>query len=550
LRLEPFDDERVIAWLGIWNRVNAANFAAARLEPLSPETVLHHRDLTGQPLLLLMLALYDADRNALQRLGSDLSAHELYEQLLRSFALREITKHRAGLPDRELHAAVENELRRLSVVGFAMFNRATQWVTEADLERDLAALQICGPVGPGAAAGMRAPLAEAELTLGRFFFIHRARASQDETPFQTYEFLHATFGEYLVARLTWQALNDLGARDAASSMSFGAGPAEDDLLRALLSFQPLSSRAPVIDFLRQMASAARPELRTLLIRRYRTVNHTPPGLRYADYRPQAPSEPARYATYAANLLLLCLSCDAGGVRGSELYPDQPDPVDAWHSQTLLWRALLTTDGWTSLVDAIDLTRVWRDDKRDIELTLDGRHLEATLDPAWTFNRLERPRSLVMQDLSFRQLRRKSHFQCSVLDDMVHHALEPLDEVPAPLLNSFVSGKNQATASAAHILADLWANPSAATMLRTLELLETELPWSAETYFYVLSALLDRAGTEAAESPALAHTIHKRLIAAEPLADDVRAQRRITEWAAGALSLTEADIRRPPAPDAE
>ncbi|MBB4740621.1 hypothetical protein BJY16_004080 [Actinoplanes octamycinicus] len=542
LRLEPFDDERVALWLDIWNRVNAANFAAAGLRPLAPEVVLQHRDLTGQPLLLLMLALYDADRNALQRAGSDLRATELYEQLLRSFALREIGKHRPGLPDREVRAAVENELRRLSVVAFAMFNRSVQWVTEADLDRDLAALQICGPAGPGAAAGMRAALPEAELTLGRFFFIHRARALPDETAFPTYEFLHATFGEYLVARLTWQVLTDLAARDAASSMSFNAGPAEDDLMRALLSFQPLSARGPILDFLDQMAGTAdadrRQSLRELLVRLYRAVNHTPPGIRYADYRPQSPSEPARYATYAANLLLLALCCDRL-VLGSELYPAPPDPVDDWHSQTLLWRALLTVDGWTSLVAAIGLSRVEVDGRRDLRLSLHG-FTEVTFEPEWIFE--EHGDALLMPDLSLDQIRQKAYFQCSVLDDMVHHAVQPLNKVPASLVNSFVRVGRAEMASAAHLLVDFWANPSAGTAQRVADLLTAGLPWSGTTYRYVLSALLDRLRAGRTVSPEAAGKIFQQLVEAPAMAD-AGAQQTLSEWARRELSLTEEDIRR-------
>ncbi|GGR33757.1 hypothetical protein GCM10010168_60000 [Actinoplanes ianthinogenes] len=544
LRLEPFDDERVAAWLDIWNRTNAANFAAARLQPLTPETVLRHRGLTGQPLLLLMLALYDADRNALQRAGADLRATELYEQLLRSFALREIGKHRPGLPERELHAAVENELRRLSVVAFAMFNRSVQWVTEADLDRDLAALQICGPVGPGAAAGMRAPLPEAELTLGRFFFIHRTRALPDETAFQTYEFLHATFGEYLVARLTWQVLTDLGARDAASSMSFGAGPAEDDLMRALLSLQPLSARGPILDFLSQIAGATRADrrqsLRELLVRLYRAVNHTPPGIRYADYRPQAPSEPARYATYAANLLLLALCCDRE-LLGRELYPEPSDPVDDWHAQTLLWRALLSSEGWTGLVETIGLTRIRVDGRRDLRLTIHGS-TEVVFDPAWTFHLFPEAQAKTFQldVLGLDQIRRKAHFQCGILDDMVHHVLTPLAGLPAPLVNSFVEGEQRA--SAAHLLVDLWANPSAETCERVVDLLTAGLPWTEETYLFVLSALLDRLQAGRTVSPDHLGHIHRRLtVAMAPVS--LAARRKINDWAERELDVIDDAYRR-------
>lgn len=197
--------------------------------------MLAHHVLAEQPLLLLMLALYDADGNALQRVEVDLPQSELYQRLLRSFAHREVIKHRPGLPNRELHRAVDEELRRLSVVAFAMFNRGSQWVAAHDLDADL--LALFGPPATAASGSdLRAPLRAAEIVIGRFFFVHRAQASRDDTQLETYEFLHATFGEFLVARLTWQVLLDIAAREAASTMSLGAAPlsGEDPLLVAVL----------------------------------------------------------------------------------------------------------------------------------------------------------------------------------------------------------------------------------------------------------------------------------------------------------------------------
>src|SRR5262249_58024271 len=101
----------------------------------------------------------------------------------------------------QMAALVEAELQRLSLVAFAMINRQRQWVTEAELETDLVAL-----IGrrADASSDFRAPLTQADLTLGRFFFVQRAQAVRDGSRLQTYEFLHATFGEYLAARLAVQ----------------------------------------------------------------------------------------------------------------------------------------------------------------------------------------------------------------------------------------------------------------------------------------------------------------------------------------------------------
>ncbi len=163
LRLEPFDPNRVTAWLEIWNSVNAAQFAAKGLLPLTPAAILAHGELAGQPLLLLMLALYDADGNALQNISADIRQGELYERLLRRFASREIMKNHPHLPDRDLDGAIELELRRLSIVAFAMFNRGSQWVTEADLDVDLTA--VFGHPQVATAQDMRAPLRAMPLSL-------------------------------------------------------------------------------------------------------------------------------------------------------------------------------------------------------------------------------------------------------------------------------------------------------------------------------------------------------------------------------------------------
>ncbi|GAA1621648.1 NACHT domain-containing protein [Actinoplanes couchii] len=463
IRLDPFDDVRVGTWLDIWNDLNAVNFAAQGLRPLPASVVLAHRVLAGQPLLLLMLALYDTTGNALQKAEGNIQAHQLYEDLLRSFALREISKQRPGLSSRDRDVAVENELRRLSVVAFAMFNRAAQWVAEADLARDLAALPFGTPAQRPPTTDMRTPLGTAELTLGRFFFIHQARASQNEERLQTFEFLHATFAEYFVARLTWQLIRDVAARDAASTMSFNSSPADDDLLRALLSFEPLSLRAPVVEFLAALSESTTAEVRDgvrqVALRLFRTVNRTPPTARYADYRPQSPSEPARYASYAANLLLISLA--TGTVHARELYSELADPVDAWHAQALLWRSQLTTDGWTSLVDSIDVDRIWLDGVRDIKLVLDKKVTPREVDLSRTFkigqNLLDG--YLDLGDLNPLALRRKAYFQCDTLDDIVQHSLEPLSESLGLNINQFAVADGRPMASAAHIILRVMVGPS-------------------------------------------------------------------------------------------
>lgn len=468
VRLEPFDEPRIAAWIDVWNRANAAHLAARGLAPLTPAAVLPHRQLAGQPLLLLMLALYDADGNALRRLPAaaerGLGQDELYERLLRSFARREVTKHRPGLSEPDTERAVEEELRRLSLVAFAMFNRNTQWVTEADLAADLAA--VMAEPAP-AATDLRAPLGRAEIVLGRFFFVHRARAVRDGTRLATYEFLHATFGEFLVARMTFQALRDLAARDAAATLSFGAAPVDDDLLHALLSFSVLSVRTPVVAFLRGMLSrvddAGREALGGLLVRLFRVVHQARAPRRLAAYQPRVLPVPTRHAAYSANLLLLAVHA-RGPLRASALFEE--DAVTGWKRQAMLWRAQLNWDEWQSLVELLTVERVWAGESRDIVLGVDdGTFQTPPVDLYWTYEippgdpRRGAFTASVSRDTEY--LRRRTHFLCRTSDDAAIHNLEPLERALPDAGRTMVDTPDQALRSIAHGLLEVW-------LLRTRE----------------------------------------------------------------------------------
>src|SRR5215472_4847964 len=247
VRLEPFDESQVAAWLEVWKKHNASRLAERDLLPLPTELALTHHELAQQPLLLLMLALYDADANALQRKSAELGRTELYGRLLTEFAKREIRKQHQAIEGADLDRAVEEELLRLSIVAFAMFNRRSQWVSETDLDADMSVLlnENRAIYRPG---GLRARLTAAQLAVGRFFFVHEAQAVRDDTRLQTYEFLHATFGEFLVARHVTQVLSDMLARESAG-VSIPIGGTDDSLLHALLSFAALTARTPIMAFL-------------------------------------------------------------------------------------------------------------------------------------------------------------------------------------------------------------------------------------------------------------------------------------------------------------
>ncbi|GIF20298.1 energy-coupling factor transporter ATP-binding protein EcfA2 [Actinoplanes tereljensis] len=426
IRLEPFDDVRVQAWLAVWNSANATQ--------LDLGTVMRYPDLAGQPLLLLMLALYDAEGSALREAG-DLRTDELYERLLARFARREVEKLADGLPTRERDQRVEAELRKLSVVAFAMFNRDAQWVTETQLEADLHALPgLTGAVASQASpSDLRAPLRPSELALGSFFFVHRARASRDSISLETYEFLHATFGEFLVARLIHGIVGSLIARERASTFPSGAA-VDDDLLYTLLSFAPLSGRHQAVDFLRGIVTASSDEHRAdwadLVARLFRSATMPRPPRAFDEYAPKRPSVVSRLAAYTSNLLLLALC--AGDTTVVRLFDDREDDEDqdfgAWRSMCLFWRSQDAGSGWVGLLDQVAVSRTRRGIYADVGLSLDSAVGAGVplVDMGW----LCRVDSSGTDELvgfvdRLQMLRREAHFTCDLAADLQQHALEPL-----------------------------------------------------------------------------------------------------------------------------
>ena len=469
-RLEPFREAQISQWLRVWNDANAAGLAERGLAPLAPQTALAHAELASQPLLLLLLALYDADGNPLQRADAGLGEAELYERLLTSFAGREVRKSGAGLPDEQFENTVEQELLRLSVVAFAMFSRGRQWVSDAELDADLPAL-LGPPDSRADPAVRRAPLTAGQVVAGRFFFVYEAQATRDNAKLKTYEFLHATFGEYLIARLVTRELGDLA--DAAQFAASRNRPAraDDAFLYALLSYMPLTMRGTVVSFtvelLRALPEARRHLLGAVLLRLFYGCLGPRHDTRYGDYTPLGDLPvPARHAAYSANLVILAvLAC--GEVTGTALFPAANNPAEDWRKLALLWRSQLPQEGWDGLMDGIALDRIWDGDQRNIILHPGAAAEQPTWspDPLWDLDvgpgHDQRPRdpgsSSIWVHLDNGRLRDQARFTCDAGDDALVHALEPLAGDLGRAVTTFHSyGPEQDRAvSAANALITMW-----------------------------------------------------------------------------------------------
>jgi hypothetical protein len=465
LRLEPFRDDQIGSWLRIWNACNEQLVTTRGLRPLTAEVLSRHRALASEPLLLLMLAMYDADANALQRGGgiageAGIDETSLYEELLTSFAAREIAKSGDSASAAELPALVEQELQRLSLIAFSIINRRRQWVTEAELDTDLAAL-----LGRPATqhAGFRTPLTQAEIAIGRFFFVQRAQAVLEGSPMQTFEFLHATFAEYLAARLTVQLATDLLRR--RSSLIVNTAMADDDLLYGLLSFAPLSSRQ-ILRFLknichRQVPEADRRGLADLLIEVFtaaenRTEHH------YSAYRPAPIPTSSRHGVYGANLVLLILSLEpaVSAARLFRAFHPYSDPPGLWHRRVLLWRSAMTEPDWTDLALALRIRHTWAGDSRDLEISLaEIPHTNPeTIDAYWHYHY---PPSDQGRDQAqwhrpyWAAIFHKMDISSGTNDSAVRHAVEPMFRRIGASVTTFHGSADGGASSVAHDLTHLW-----------------------------------------------------------------------------------------------
>ncbi|MFI2209308.1 NACHT domain-containing protein [Streptomyces sp. NPDC020141] len=479
LRLEPFRPQQIRRWLDLWNEANADCLAARELRPLSWRSVERHRALAAQPLLLTMLALYDAADNALDRGGADpLDETELYEELLTSFARREIDKagpSSAALPDDEGRARAERELQRLSLVAFALHNRRRQWVSAAELDEDLTAL-----LGRASAetSGFRTPIGPAEVALGRFFFVQRAQSVRDGRVLATYEFLHATFGEYLVVRLALHVLTGLLTR--RPSLSDARSSIDDDLAYTLLSYAPLSSRQ-MLRFAGAMAraipAAERDRLARLLIDVLEQHGQRT-GEPHPAYRPtRTPSSPglrtsARHGVYGANLVLMILLL-RGRVTTGALFPLWNDHGSAWHRHVLLWRSAFDEEQWTDFALSLSVRRTWTEQGRDLEISLRSGAPEPPdpMDMNWLYGHPRGNGGPGWTRTYWDELRHKLDVSGGTNDGVVRHAMDPVFAWLGPAVTTFLTSPGGPATSLAHDLLELLLGaadlpPGERTVLRT------------------------------------------------------------------------------------
>ena len=350
IKLEPFDEHQVQRWVEVWN---AANAAVEGARPLTVPELWAREDLAGQPLLLLMLATYATQGDVSLDVES-LTTEDLYRRLLDEFIRRQVRDKAPRNLGPAAYAELQARVRRdLAVTAFAMFNRGHQYVSEDDLERDLEALHP-GDSPPPATTGE--PLTRARRTIAGFFFVHVAK-TDDETRApgrRTYEFLHATFAEYLVAEQIAELVRDL-ADDWQRSRRRSYGASLDErVLRALLSHQPLTNGDQILPFLTTMigslAAEVRADLCDALIELFGGARSRVPE---DPYRPTPWDVVTRVAAYTANLVLLATVCKPEGIPYAA-FGSSPD-APRFESTIRLWRAGLDAHAQAAFLRRLERT---------------------------------------------------------------------------------------------------------------------------------------------------------------------------------------------------
>ncbi|MEU8238419.1 hypothetical protein AB0C07_09250 [Actinoplanes missouriensis] len=329
IKLDNFNPDQVRECLSIWDRANPGR------QPAIPpaEAILSYGEIAHQPLLLLLLILHGAT-NPLPNMEEDSTPAQIYGGILRRFIQRELRKPPNADPDEVDDDQISAELWRLGIAAFGMFNRGRHYIEEDLLLADLEALEQTTRQRPVQRRG--AAMTAARLLLGKFFFVHAAEADEGLEG-RSYEFLHATFSEYLIAKLALNELVELStSRNRPSSQNW-----DDDRLYALLSHQLLSiGGAAILPFTAQLHEAlperegqgVRQILRTLL---QESEDRWDAG-RFAAYSPSGGSPLQRFATYTANLVLLLLRVEAEPVPLASIAPVEEHPPHWWARMVQLW----------------------------------------------------------------------------------------------------------------------------------------------------------------------------------------------------------------------
>jgi len=134
MKLNSFDSKRKNLWIQKWNeeQTTNCNFRLPDRDDIN--------ELSKEPLLLFLLALYDFEDNALSKIAEkNLNKASLYDKLFESFTIRQLRKDHTYNGSKEEQKREKEELFRLRIGFFAtmLFLRDELYHFEKDFDEEL-----------------------------------------------------------------------------------------------------------------------------------------------------------------------------------------------------------------------------------------------------------------------------------------------------------------------------------------------------------------------------------------------------------------------------
>jgi len=315
VHLQPLDPAQIRKWLAEWNRRTEASQTHFGRAPLDVELVLRLPDLAEQPLLLLLLAMYDLRTGGVADLPPDSAVRDLYEGVFVDFARREVLRSQPTIAPALEGSETERLMFELGMAALAFMNRHANVLTGTDLERDVAALLASAPRSPDRDGRGRSWIDLIE----HFYFVHTSQATVGVGEVRrSFEFLHATFGDFLAARTIASVLATVVDERAFLQGQALAREPDCGLLRCMLSFHVLTDSPWALQLignaLRTGTPAQTMERAEVLrwLRRVVLADH-PTWSEFEAYAPSPLTATAKAAVFLANLLLLELELRPEGL---------------------------------------------------------------------------------------------------------------------------------------------------------------------------------------------------------------------------------------------
>jgi len=229
IKLNSFDKQRKDLWINKWNetQIGGTKFTLPNREDIN--------ELSQEPLLLFLLALYDFEDNSLSKIASEqLSRSSLYDKLFEGFTIRQLRKNPKYNSSNDENKKEMEELFRLRIGFFAtmLFLRDKVHHLEKDFDEELNVFKLSTYE------------IKAKTILDGFFFIHKDKSTDgQEIENLSFEFLHKTFGEFLAADFMLR-IAKLRAKDDINISHLS----EEKYFRQIFSFQWIYKQPKILEF--------------------------------------------------------------------------------------------------------------------------------------------------------------------------------------------------------------------------------------------------------------------------------------------------------------